>query len=30
VEWPPRSPNLTLCDFFLWRTWRAKFTLALP
>ncbi len=20
VEWPPRSPNLTPCDFFLWRT----------
>ena len=18
VEWPPRSPDLTLCDFFLW------------
>jgi len=18
-KWPPRSPDLTICDFFLWR-----------
>ena len=24
TEWPPRSPDLTVCDFFLWGTLRDK------
>ena len=24
VEWPPRSPDLTICDFFLWGALRDK------
>ena len=24
VEWPPRSPDLTLCDFFLWGYVKSK------
>ena len=24
VEWPPRSPDLTPCDFFLWRYLKNK------
>ena len=24
VEWPPRSPDLTPCDFFLWRYLKSK------
>ena len=24
VEWPPRSPDLTPCDFFLWGYFKAK------
>ena len=27
VEWPPRSPDLTPCDFFLWAILRVKFSL---
>ena len=23
-EWPPRSPDLTHCDFFLWRYIKSK------
>ena len=24
IEWPPRSPDLTVCDFFLWGALRDK------
>ncbi|GAB1865891.1 DUF4817 domain-containing protein [Camponotus japonicus] len=24
IEWPPRSPNLTPLDFFLWDYWKSK------
>lgn len=30
VEWPPRSPDLTLLDFFLWGYLKAKVYLAPP
>jgi hypothetical protein len=24
IEWPPRSPDLNVCDFFLWRYLTSK------
>ena len=27
IEWPPRSPDLTPCDFFLWGYLKAKCTI---
>lgn len=30
VEWPPRSPDLTVCDFFLWGALRDRVYARLP
>ena len=30
VEWPPRLPDLTPCDFFLWRYLKSKVYTSLP
>ena len=30
MKWPPRSPDLTLCDLFLWDIEKVKFSQFLP